>query len=122
MSFETKKITFSILTQIIFGEGFDKKLGKIEMEDLKTGALNSYDFFEAFHKMREDCTKAVLNPLGILFPKIVDYQWGKKIKANTRNSQRVFTALSEYFSSSEDENSMYSELTKEGVASPEEAI
>ena len=55
MDFEAKRITFNIITKMIFGEDVTEKFGKIEMEDTKTGQLNSLDLFEAFNQLMQDC-------------------------------------------------------------------
>ena len=84
--------------------------------------MSNFDFFGAFSKLLDDCISVTLNPMVVLFPKIVELKWGKANKINYRNSEVILNALEKYFSSTKDENSLYHQLTNSGIANPQEAI
>ena len=72
MDFEAKRIAFNIITKMIFGDDVIEKIGNLQMEDLKTSEMSNFDFFGAFTKLMEDCVSVTLNPMVVLFPKIVE--------------------------------------------------
>ena len=68
MNKAVKKISFDIITRMAFGDDIATKLDQIEMENMKTGELESMGFFEAFYKLSDESIQVKLNPFTVLFP------------------------------------------------------
>ena len=122
MDKEAKRITFNIITKMLFGDDVIEKIGNLELKDLKTGEVGDHDFFGAFTKLLEDCVSVTTNPMVILFPKIAELKWAKANKINTFNSEVIMDALYQYCSSQNDESSLYYQLINSGLADPMQAI
>ena len=58
----------------------------------------------------------------ILFPQFVKLKIGRTSQVNHRNGQRFFKALDDFVENSDDTDSLYSTLNKEGVTDHKGAI
>lgn len=68
MTAATMNITFGALTRMLFGDDVTEKFGTVELEDLKTKEMKSYNFFEAWTKFNDDSLSIRFNPLILLVP------------------------------------------------------
>ena len=83
--FESKKISFAIISEMMFGSDVSDKLHTIQLEDHTSGKLMKHSFFEAFQKVFKDCGDVKSNPLTVLFPRFVEFGLGHTNKVNKRN-------------------------------------
>ena len=70
----------------------------------------------------EGCLAVNLNPLLILFPSFVKFKIGKTNQINARNADRLISAIDKFVHISEDKNSLYRVLNREGVTDHDGAI
>lgn len=118
---EVSKMTFSIVTAILFGSDFNEKVGVCEYIDTK-GATSVMKFDEFYPKLVEDLMKTLANPVGILFPVTVDYNLCEPFKTNQKNISELWRVLSTYFKESSDRSSVYHKIIGEHGISEAEAF
>lgn len=107
MAKATKEISFNIVARMMFGDDVNRKIGKIEMVNFKTGELKKIPFYEAVVQLMDDSIAANFNSLTIMFPLLIGYKIGKTNKILGRNSDSLYASLSKMVKNSEDEHSLY---------------
>jgi cytochrome P450 len=113
MDKEALKLTFNIISMILFGEDIHKmKLldykiadGTLEKQDLHTACLNVFD----------ESVKTFFTPLNLVFPFCIDWNIGTANRRNNRNANEVRSKLYTFLESSEIQNSTYHWVLRNGV-------
>ena len=70
MCYQVSRLTFTIMTMILFGDDVHEKLGTIDVEH-PDGKIHSMTFYDAYIKHLEMCEETTFNPINVLFPNIL---------------------------------------------------
>ena len=117
-----RRITFSIITRLAFGDDVTEKLSHMQLEDTATQEMHTYPFFEAFAKFLKDSFAISKSPLLIAFPGIFKLNLTAKLRSHARNTVNFVRQMSDYSKESFDKNSLDRAMNKEGVADHDGAV
>jgi cytochrome P450 len=106
---EYNKITFKIITVILFGKDVNEKVGQLEYitNDDSTETLSFSDFFI---RVCKDLMSTGQNLVGIFLPVVANYNLVKPFSTNIKNVDILHKALKAYLKQSKDEDSVYYKL------------
>lgn len=112
---EISKITFKIITKILFGRDISERMPKllyISPEDHSEKYLQFDEFFEQYCS---DELSGFRSAAGRLFQFLVDYKLIEPMKTNSKNNRELFRKLKEFCEMSDDKDSMYNKLKESDV-------
>lgn len=108
---EFNKITFIVITVILFGKDVNQKIGSIEY--LKNdGTIVLMPFNEYFIIVCKDLMATSMNLTRFLMPILAKYDAIKPYTTNKTNVNTLHQKLREYLNNNKDENSVYYKLTE----------
>lgn len=108
---EFNKITFKIITMILFGKDVNEKIGKIDFIE-PNGTISKLTFEDYFIRICKDLMSTTMNLPGNLFPFLATYDLIDPFKTNIRNVNSLHKALCKYLLENQDEDSIYYKLTE----------
>ena len=76
MSEEASKITFDVITNILFGEDINSKMELVPYYDPKTGMTTPLNAHDSITKISEAQALQATKPINSVFPFLVDFNIG----------------------------------------------
>ena len=119
ISLELKKITFKVITKILFGRDINK-IDKWEYTSPKDGSVKMLNFEDAYFQFWRDVFEAQLSAFGRLLLFLIKLKISEPFKSNNRNQQIIFSALRKFLEISEDNRSVYRQLIDSKMLPKEE--
>jgi len=106
---EFNKITFRIITIILFGKDVNEKIGEIEYIEAD-GSINKLDFAGYFIKLCKTLIQNSFSFRSLAFPFFLDRDFTKPYSTDKKNILNLHTHLKKYLKESDDEESVYYKL------------
>ena len=119
LTIELKRITFKIITKILFGRDINK-MEKCQYYSPHDGSISSLDFEDAYFRYSKDIFDTHFSALSKLIPFLATIKITEPFKSNERNKVSIYSALRNFLDMSEDEHSVYKQLLNSGELSKEE--
>ena len=118
---ELKRITFNIITKILFGRDIDKmdKWVYVSPNDGSTTLLN---FDDAYFKYTFDELMTAFSLKFRAFPILSKLKMIEPFKSNNKNNKAIYSALKKFLDMSDDDQSVYRQLLNSGLLSKEEVF
>lgn len=108
---EYNKITFIVITIILFGNDVNQKIGMLDYIQSDDSVVKLH-FSDFFIKLVKELSAAGSNPLNLFAPILNTYDVVNPFKRNKKNVVALHSRLREYLASSQDTTSVYYKLTK----------
>ena len=109
LSFETSKLTFNIISKILFGRDIDKA-ANVQYVYPDSGEVKSLSLAEYFIQYVKDELDAYVRPKGHIFPFLMTYKLAEPYKSNSINHNTLYAAIKEFLSTSKDDQSVYKQI------------
>ena len=121
LTVELNRITFRIITKILFGKDIHK-MEQWEYVSPKDKSISLLDFEDAYFKYANDEFSSNFSIPGRIAPFLKTLKLTEPFKSNFRNHQAIYSALSRFLDMSEDSQSVYKQLLNTGEISKEEVF
>ena len=113
ISTEMQKITFNIMSIIMFGSDIENMEPVLYQSPLD-GSRKHLSFEEFFFALSKDIFDTYLSVKGRLFPILIKLNLIEPYKSNLINKESFFKALGEFLSKSKDSDSVYRQVKDSG--------
>lgn len=113
MSEEASKLTFDVITSILFGEDISNSMDLCPYYEASTNQTYLLNAHDSITKLAEDQAFQLMNPFNSIFPFLVDYNIGSQNRALIRNQKQCFIKFQEFLDKSRDKTSVYCKILEE---------
>ena len=109
ISYELNKITFRIITKILFGKDIDK-MDKCWYISPVDGSKHTLNFEECYFKYSKDEFESHFSPVGKILSPLANMRLIEPFKSNAKNKKSIDDALRSFLDRSEDDQSVYRQI------------
>lgn len=114
LNLELGKISFKIITMILFGRDIQEKMEKLTYVSPHDHSTKSIDFEEFFSIYGNDEISAYLSPKHTFLPFLTSANLIEPYKSNARNKAELMEKLTDFCNKTEDTESVFSKLKELG--------
>lgn len=118
---EYNKITFKIITIILFGKDVNEKLGTLDFVN-PDDSIKKIPFSEFYIKICKDVMSTSQNLIGLFFPIVASMDLVKPFSTNRKNVDHMQNKLRNYLRDSDDNDSVFSNLVNIEKLDKEEVL
>ena len=119
---EMADITFTIISEILFGKSVLRDIENSKYEDPSTGEISYLPLNVIFTKVFKDINSKRFSLKHLLFPCLQRYNLTHPFNVNKRNINEIWRVCREYLEKSEDKESVYARVMMTGEISKEDAL